>query len=124
MTRIGTTLLIVMIIFNSTVAIMAGTGLSEDLGVELAPGVQKNVDNAISQAKSGFSPGGGFGETLFGLFAAAMSTVSLLLQSIFAFPTMLSNIGFPEEVVIPLFAPVYIIILFEIIYAATGRDLV
>jgi uncharacterized protein (DUF983 family) len=43
---------------------------------------------------------------------------------VFAAPVMFMNLGFPEWFVLPVFAPMYLISTLELIYAATGRNLV
>jgi hypothetical protein len=123
-TRITTAVLVFMLLFNGGVTVMEGSGLSEDLGVTLAPGVDEAMDNVVDNAKDGFSASEGLGNTLFSLFAAAMGTFQLLIQGVFSFPSMLLNLGFPGWFVVPMFAPMYVISTLELIYAATGRGLV
>lgn len=124
MTRITSTLLIFMILANGSITVMEGSGLSDDLGVTLAPGVDKAMDNVLENAKKGFSASEGLGDTLFSLFAAAMGTFNLLIQGVFSLPQMFLNLGFPEWAVLPLFAPMYVVSTLELIYAASGRSLI
>jgi len=124
MTRITTTLLVFLLLSNGAVTIMASSGLSEDLGVTVAPGISEEVKTLEDRAKNGFSASQGAAETLFTLFGAAMNTVSLLVKSIFALPTMLTNLGFPGWFVGALIAPLYVISTLEVLYAATGRVMV
>lgn len=123
MTRITSTILIFLVLTNGAVTVMTGSGLSDDLGVELAPGVDKAVDEVIENAKEGFAPNNGLGDTLFAMFAAAMGTFKVLIQGVFSMPQMFINLGFPDWIVYPFFAPMYIIATLEMIYAATGRGL-
>lgn len=122
MTRVTTTILILMVLMNGTVGIMESSGLSDDLGVELAPGIGDEIDSAVSKAQDGFSTGG-IGSTLFGLFAAAGGFFNAFLKTVFAAPSMFMNLGFPEWFVVPIFVPLYIISMFEVVYAFTGREL-
>jgi len=122
-TRVTTTILIALILMNGTVGIMEASGLSEDLGVQFAPGVGDSVENATDRAKDGFQAGEGGGETLFGLFLSGVSLISALIDTIFAAPTLLINLGFPEWLVYPLVAPLYVISALEIMFVATGRDM-
>ncbi len=124
MSRITSTLLIFLILTNGAVTVMEGSGLSDDLGVELAPGVDKAVDDVVKNAEDGFTASEGLGDTLFSLFAAAMGTFKILIEGVFSMPQMFLNLGFPGWIVWPLFAPVYVISTLEFIYAATGRVLV
>lgn len=121
MTRITTTLLVFLILANGTVTIMEGSGLSEDIGVDLAPGISDEVTQLTDKAKDGFSATEGLGDTLFTLFSAAFTLVSIFMQSLWALPTMLLNIGFPGWIVGPIVAPLYIISTLEVMYVATGR---
>jgi len=124
MTRITTTLLVFLILSNGTVTIMEGSGLSDDLGVSLAPGVEQEVNNLTELASDGFQSSEGLGDTLFTLFAAAYSLIALFAQSAFAVPTMFLNLGFPAWFVVPLTGPLYLVSTLEVVYAATGRQMV
>lgn len=124
MTRITTTLLVFLILSNGTVTIMEGSGLNDDLGVELAPGISDQVEELTRLASDGFQANEGLGDTLFTLFAAGYSLIALFAQSIFALPTMFLNLGFPAWFVIPLTGPLYLISTLEVLYAATGRLMV
>lgn len=124
MTRITSTVLIIIVLLNGSVSIMQASGLSDDLGVTLAPGIEENMDEVIQNAKDGFSASEGLGDTLFSLFSAAMSTFNLLIEGVFAAPAMMINIGFPSWIVVPIFAPMYIVSTLELIYVASGRQTV
>jgi len=124
MTRITTTVFIFLLLMNGTVSVMAASGLQEDLGVDLAPGVSEAMDGAVEQLRDGFSPSSGLGETLFALFLASAQIMNIVINAITATPQMFVNLGFPSWIVFPLFVPMYAISTFEIIYVTTGRDLV
>lgn len=121
--RITSVVLVMLLLMNGTVTVMAGSGLTDDLGVELAPGVEQEMDNLIEHVKAGFEPGGGLGDTLFGLFAAAGSAFSLLVTAATSAPAMFSNLGFPDWIVYPFFTPLYLISFLDLIYAFTQRAL-
>lgn len=122
MTRITSTVLIMMLLLNGTVGIMSASGLSGDLGVDLAPGVNDAMDSVVENARDGFTATEGLGGTLFSLFAAAMGTFNVLIEGVFAAPQMFMNLGFPGWFVIPVFAPMYVVATLELIFIATGRD--
>lgn len=124
MTRITTTLFVLLILMNGTVTVMEASGMNEDLGVKLAPGVSDSMSDAMESIRQGFSPSAGLGETLFTLFIAALQIMETVVTAITATPRMFLNFGFPAWIVTPLFAPMYAISVFELIYTATGRDLV
>lgn len=121
MTRITTTLLVFLILANGAVGVMEGSGLSEDIGISLAPGISEDVDKLTDKAKEGFSATEGLGDTLFTLFSAGFTLVSIFMQSLWALPTMLLNIGFPAWFVTFIMAPLYLISTLEVLYVATGR---
>jgi len=124
MTRITTTILVFLVLMNGVTAVMAGSGLSDDLGVTIDPGGDSAVNESVSEAQSGFSPGGGGLSTLFGLFTSAMGFLQSLVTSVFAAPQMFINLGFPSWIVGPVFTPMYVVAALEFVYVATGRDLV
>lgn len=124
MTRITTTLLVFLILSNGAVTVMEGSGLSEDLGVNLAPGISEEVNTLTDKAKDGFQASEGLGDTLFTLFSAGFTLVSIFMQSLWAFPNMLLNLGIPSWFVWPVTTPLYLIATLEVMYAATGRRMV
>lgn len=121
MTRVTTTILAFMLLMNASVTIMEGSGLTDDLGVTLAPGVDQAMEKVTNNMKDGFSPTGGLGETLFSLFAAGLGVFEVAVNGLYAFPQMFMNLGFPHWFVIPVFAPAYLISTLELVYMATGR---
>lgn len=124
MTRITTTVFIFLILMNGSVSVMAASGLQDDLGVSLAPGISEAMDNAVSELKNGFAPSAGVADTLFTLFIAAVQVLNVVINAITAAPVMFVNLGFPGWIVYPITVPIYVISTFELIYVATGRDLV
>lgn len=123
MTRVTTTLLIFLVLMNGAVGIMSSSGLQDDLGVALAPGVTDSVDSAVNTAKDGFTANSGFADTLIALILSALKLFSALIQSVFALPKMLINLGIPSWIVVPVSLPLYIIAALEFVFLATGRDM-
>lgn len=123
MTRITTTLLVMVLLLNGAVGVMEASGLANDLGVEFAPGVSDAVQDIKTDAQAGFSVSGGMGETLFSLFASGLGVFKLAVEVVFALPQLLRNLGIPGYVVTFVMVPVYVISLLEFAYVATGRDL-
>lgn len=123
MGRITTTILIVMILTNGGVAAMEGSGLSEDLGVTLSPGIDQTVEQ-VEQDTKRFQTSQGLGDTLFALFESAGSVAEIVISGAFAVPGMLMNLGFPSYIVVPLFAPMYILGSLELVSIFTGRRMV
>jgi hypothetical protein len=122
MTRVTSTILIAVILMNGTVGIMASSGLQEDIGVQLAPGVSDSVDQSVDKAKSGLNADAGIGETLVSVILSGLLLFKGIIVGVFAAPTMFVNLGFPAWVVAPIAAPLYVIATLEFIFIATGRD--
>lgn len=124
MTRITTTVFVMLLLMNGTVTVMSASGLNDDLGVELAPGISEAMDDAIDSLQQGFEPSAGIGDTLFSLFIAGLQIFEIVISAITAAPNMFMNLGFPSWIVMPLFIPMYAISTLEMVFVATGRDLV
>lgn len=122
MTRITTTILIFMILMNGTVTIMEGSGLADDLGVDLAPGISDRMDSVVNEMKGGFQPDTSVIESLVSVLVAAGSLFLVVIQGLYAAPAMFLNLGFPEWIVIPFFAPAYLVSTMELVFLLTGRD--
>lgn len=128
MTRITSTILVMMILLNGTTTVMEASGLSEDLGVTLAPGVSDAMDNVITEMKKGFSPNVNIIESFISLALAGLRLFQVVVEGLYAAPTMFINLlgggSFVEAAVTVLFAPAYLISTLELLFIATGRDTV
>lgn len=122
MSRITTTILVFMLLMNGTVTIMETSGLNDDLGVSLAPGVEDTMDDIVENARTGFTAGEGSTQTLFSLIVAGLNIFKLMVESVYAMPQMMINLGFPGYIVIAFFAPMYVLSTLEMVFIATGRD--
>jgi len=122
MTRVTSTILIAIILMNGTVGIMASSGLEDDLGVELAPGVSDAVQESVDTAKSGLQADAGLGQTLISVVLSGLLLFKGIIVGVFAAPTMFTNLGFPAWIVAPIAAPLYVVAALEFVYIATGRD--
>lgn len=123
MTRITTTILVIMILVNGGVAAMEASGLSEDLGVTLSPGIDKTLEETTETIRD-FQTSEGLGDTLFALFKSAGNVAKVMVSAVFAAPSMLINIGFPAYLVAFLFGPVYILGTLEMVSIFTGRRMI
>lgn len=123
MSRITTTVLIMLVLMNGTVGIMAASGFNDSVGVSIAPGVEEQLDNTVENIEGAFSPAeSGATGTLFNLFMGGVSVLVLVVEGTYAAPQMFINMGFPSWIILPFFAPMYIVGTLEIVYVATGRD--
>lgn len=128
MARITTTLLVLVILMNGAATIMDVSGLSEDLGVEMETGVSDRVDSTTNEIKDAFDPNVGSLESLASLALAAIGVFQIVIEGIFAAPTMMINIlggsQTVETVVTVLFAPMYAISTLEMISISLGTETV
>lgn len=124
MTRISSTVLVFMILLNGATTVMEASGLSEDMGITLAPGVSDAMDGVVTEMKQGFSPDIGVVESLISMLTAGLNLFWVVIEGLYAAPDMLMNIGFPEWAVVSFFAPMYVIATLELLLIATGRDMV
>lgn len=121
MTRITTTILILLVLANGSATIMSTSGLSEDLGVELNPGIDEEMDKVVDEMKKGFSPSTTIVESLLSMLVAFGRLFLVLIEGMFAAPTMLINLGFPDYIVTVFFAPAYIVSTLELGSMMIGR---
>lgn len=124
MTRVTSTILVFMILLNGSITVYEGSGLADDTGVSLAPGVNDAMDTVITEMKKGFNPNIGVVESLISLFLAGLNIFRVVVEGLYAAPSMFLNLGFPDWIVIPFMAPLYLISTLEMVFLATGRDLV
>jgi hypothetical protein len=113
-----------MILLNGSTTIMAASGLSEDIGIELAPGVNDAMQNVVDDMKKGFSPDIGVIESLISMLTAGLNLFKVVVEGLYAAPSMFINLGFPAWAVNVLMAPLYLISTLEMMFIATGRDMV
>lgn len=123
MTRITTTVLIVMLLMNGTVTIIEGSGLAEDAGVEIAPGISERMDKVTNRAQEGFDPSKGAISTFIDVTLGARDLFMVLVEGMFALPAALRNMGLPSWFVNPFFVPLYVVSVLEILYLVIGRQL-
>jgi len=98
MTRITTTVLVMVILMNGSATIMDVSGLSDDLGVEMETGVSDSVSETVDELKDAFNPNISGVESLISLSLAALGVFEIVIEGVFAAPTMLNNAGVPSEI--------------------------
>jgi len=122
MSRIGSTVVVFLLLLNGSTGIMAASGISDDLGVTLNPGIQEQMDRIERNAKQGFSPSANIAESFVGVSIAALTTFQVFISAMTsAGPYAFINLGFPGWIVWPVFLPMYFIATMEFIYLVTGR---
>lgn len=112
------------------VCISAAAGVLATAGVTDLWGVNPNTDEIDSAAESTqsdlstFTAQTGQETWLTDVFIirAAIDTISGAMSAVNQLPNMLVQLGIPEWVVVYVAAPLFLVIIFMIIYVATGRD--
>jgi len=128
MTRITSTVLVVLILMNGTATIMSASGLSQDTGVQIAPGVTDTMDKVIVKMKEGFNPNVNVIQSFISMAVAGMRLFQVVITGVYAAPTAMANLlgggELVNTIVTVLFAPMYLIATLELVFMATGRDMV
>lgn len=122
MARITTTVLVLLLLMNGTVTIMSGSGLSEDIGVELAPGISDKMDDVVDNMKRGFSPNVNVVQSFVSLAVAGLRLFQIVIEGTYAAPAAFLQLGFPAWFVVPVAAPLYLIATLEALFIALGRQ--
>lgn len=124
MTRITSTILVFLILINGSVTVYEASGLAEDTGVSLAPGIDDRMDDVVTTMQEGFNPGTGVVESLLSVLVAAGQLFLVVIEGITAAPAVFLNVGFPSWIVVPFFAPAYLLSTLELVFLLSGRDMV
>lgn len=128
MTRITSTILVMMLLMNGTATIMEVSGLSDDLGVQIETGVDDAMDRLVNDMQRGFSPNINIIESFVSLALASVRVFEILVNAVYVAPTLMMNIlggGELVNLIVTVFmAPMYLISTLEIVFLATGRDTV
>jgi hypothetical protein len=115
-------LVIVLVVANAGAVFMANAGAAEVWGIEPQTGIGGAVDDARSDAQSISS--GQVGVTdLGGSMVATVGYVTGLDNTIFAAPTLLSNLGVSGFIVDFAFGPLYVVVGFGLLSIIRGMDL-
>lgn len=121
--RISTHIVFVMIILTASSNMMVASGVAEDIGIAPQPGQDDLINTVKNDADiDDPNPGGGGGDTLFGLFTSTANIVNKLYRIAFAADIMFQNIGVPAFVTAFLFKLVPFLAAIDILYVFTGRD--
>lgn len=105
---------------SAATVLLEVVGVTAAWGVDSPTGVTNSVAN-VTAALENIEPGGGLGDTLFGIFIAVTQSIEALGQALFALPLLLVAVGIPAVFVTFLFAPMPIILGRDVIHAVSGR---
>lgn len=119
--RVSTQLLLYFILMNAAANLLVASGVAADWGVEPDVGGDDALIQAQEEAEEARASRG-VGSTLFTVFTLAADAVNALYAVVFAGPIMLQNAGVPSLITDFVAAPLQIIVVADVLYALSGRD--
>lgn len=119
--RWSTRLLVLLFFLNAGANVFVASGVAADWGMQPDPGGDDELQSA-NETASEFRPSGGFADTLFGLYASVTGTFQNVIGVATAGPTMIANMGVPSWLTTFVFAPVYLLVAFDLVYLLTIRE--
>jgi hypothetical protein len=122
MARITTSIMIFLILANGAVTVMSGSGLTQDMGYEVAPSISDSTSNVTQDMREGWDPSTSIIESFVSLAISAKDIFVILIEGTTAAPRMFMNLGFPSWFVVPVFAPAYLITTVELLLLILGRS--
>jgi len=111
---------VILFLLNASAGLMVASGFAEDVGVDLDPGADDELE-AVNSSSQNVSTGSSIGQTLFGTIAEAAKTAQTIFSIIFIAPIMFQNLGVPSFITAFVFAPMYIYVSVDILNVLTGR---
>lgn len=111
-----------LLFINGAAGVLTASGTAADLGV--TPSV--SGDTEISQSNDAMGKikaGGGFGQTLYGLYNSVTGPTKAAVGLVFGGPIILASIGIPSWLLNFVFLPQYFVVGGTIIYTLTQRAL-
>jgi len=128
MTRITSTVLVMLLLMNGTVAITEASGLSDDWGIQVETGVDETMDELVAEMEQGFSPNVNIIQSFVSLAIAGVRVFQIVVETVYVAPQLLINLfgggSLVSTFVYVIMAPMYLISTLEILYMATGNDMV
>lgn len=111
-----------LMFINGAAGVLTASGTAADLGVTPAVGGDTEVQQA-NDAMSSIEAGGGFGQTLYGLYNSVTGPTKAAVGLVFGGPIILASIGIPSWLLNFVFLPQYFVVGGTIIYVLTQRAL-
>jgi|APHM01.1.fsa_nt_gi hypothetical protein len=119
----STNILIFLVALNGAALALGGAGLTADAGFAPTPGGGDQIESANQTAGNIEADKGGAFDTFVGAVISAGSALTSIFSAVTAGPQMLMNLGAPAFVIVPLAAPLYILVGIDLLQVISGRDL-
>lgn len=111
---------LIMFALNASVSFLAAAGSEAVWGIKMETGIGDTIE-AVNQATQSVGSGPvGLIEAAAGAVIAAMTLLSNILVIVFAAPTLFLNLGIPSFIVTFIFAPLYLVVGYDIIAIFRG----
>jgi len=118
----STNILIILVALNSAALLVGAVGVGQDVGYQPTVGGDSQIDDANSSADSVSSNRGAF-DSFVGAVITAAQTLMTIFGVVTAGPRMVMNLGVPSAIVVPLAAPLYILVGIDLLEIISGRSL-
>jgi len=120
--RISVYFVMFLLFFNAGGAMLESTGAADTMGIDVAEGNDKELQQA-KDAAGNPDPGNGLGGTLFGLYNSLAGLLETIFDTIMPGAAMLKANGFPDFLVNFLFTGMSVIIGLDVISYFRGYGL-
>ena len=114
-------IVVFFIYFTAAANVLETVGLTDAMGISTGVTASDRLAEAQAAAAS-VRTGGGFADSLFGIYNAVAATMQAVVAGVGAGPRLLTGAGIPEWAVVFLFAPAAVIVGLDIVYYLSGRD--
>lgn len=115
-------IVIILLLLNAAAGMVNVTGVGDALNINPELGADDKVD-AINETSRNVQSTQSNVATLFGLISGAVSTMTTVVKLFFYGPAMLISLGVPEGIMGLAGGASAVIIIADIIYLKTGRQL-
>lgn len=119
----STSVLVFLVLLNSSAVFAGGLPVTDDLGYEPTVGGDSQIDQAQQAGREIQSDRSSLDQFVGGIIAAAQ-TLTTMFGVVIAGPLMLTNLGVPAPLVTFLAAPLYIFVGLDILHVLSGRDII
>lgn len=120
MRRASAVLFVFFLFLGAAAVLFEQAGFTAAIGVEASTHSSTFMEQAQNSLNN-LDANAGLGQSLFGMFQAAASTIAGVFTSVYAGPQLLMNVGGPASVVGFLATPLTFIVGIDVLYWLTGR---
>lgn len=119
----STNILIFLVALNASAVVVGAAGVSDSIGYSPGIGGDDQIEQANSSLDTVNTEKASGLDTFVGAVISAASTLIDVFGVVIAGPAMMINLGVPRFIVVPLAAPLYLLVGIDILQILSGRDL-